>query len=98
VALNRYLGIVPTTLTQGAVQYFYDKTIASQSYQYTVLIGSAVLPVEETVFTNVIDRPSSGYYFYRLDLLFRVINDTGSAEVTISRLGNRSIAVQVVKE
>lgn len=98
VALNRYLGIVPTTLTQGAVQYFYDKTIASQSYQYTVAIGSAVLPVEETVFTNVIDRPSSGYYFYRLDLLFRVINDTGSAEVTISRLGNRSIAVQVVKQ
>jgi hypothetical protein len=35
---------------------------------------------------------------YRLELLFRVINDTGAAEVTLSKLGNRSMSVQVVKQ
>jgi hypothetical protein len=98
VALNRYAGNVPTTLTQGNVVYYYEQTIASQSYQYTVTSGSAVLPQEKTVFTNVIDRPNSSYYLYRLDLLFRVINDTGAAEITQSKLGNRSISIQVVKQ
>ena len=98
MALNRYAGVTPTTLAQGNIQFFYDKTIASQSYQYTVTAGSAVLPIEKTVFTNVIDIPSSSYYLYRLDLLFRVINDTGAAEITQSKLGNRSISIQVVKQ
>jgi len=98
VAVNRYVGTIPTTLYQGATQYYYDATIASQSYQYTVSIGSATLPTEKTVFTNIKDEPSSNLYLYRLELLFRVINDTGAAEVTLSKLGNRSMSVQVVKQ
>lgn len=98
VLLNRYIGTQPTTNTVGAVQYSYDATVAAQSYDYAVSIGSATLPVEETVFTNVIDIPKGGFYLYRIDLLFRVINDSGSAEVTLSKLGNRSISIQVVKQ
>ena len=87
----------PTTLANTEFQYFYDQTVALQAYQYSVGVGTATLPMEETIFTNVIDNPSSAYYLYRVDLLFRVINDTGAAEVTLSKLGNRSISVQVVK-
>jgi len=98
VAINRYLGIIPTLIQQAPQAFFYDGTVALQTYQYTVGIGSATLPIEETVFTNVIDNPQSNYYIYRIDLLFRVINDTGAAEVTLSKLGNRNISIQVVKQ
>jgi hypothetical protein len=98
VALNRYAGTIPTTLSQGEIQYFYDSTVAVQSYQYTAPIGTLTLPVEETIFANVIDIPDNGYYLYRLDLIFKVVNDTGAVEVTKSTLGNRSLSVQVVKQ
>jgi len=98
VAVNRYVGTIPTTLYQGNIQYYYDATIASQSYQYSVAIGSATLPIEKTVFTSIKDEPASNLYLYRVDLLFRVINDSGAAEVTQSKLGNRSMSVQVVKQ
>jgi hypothetical protein len=98
VAVNRYVGTIPTALNQGAIQYYYDATIASQSYQYNLPIGTATLPLISTVFTNVKDTPDSNLYLYRLDLVFRVINDSGAAEVTASKLGNRSMSVQVVKQ
>lgn len=98
VAVNRYVGTIPTTLYQGNINYYYDATIASQSYQYSVGIGSATLPTEKTVFANIKDEPGSNLYLYRIDLLFRVINDSGAAEVTTSKLGNRSMSVQVVKQ
>jgi len=98
VSVNRYVGSIPTLLTQGAIQYYFDTTVASQSYNYSVTAGTATLPMESTQFVSIIDKPDSNLYLYRLDLLFKVINDSGSAEVTISKLGNRSISVQVVKE
>lgn len=98
VAVNRYIGSVPTLLTQGSIQYYYDTTVASQSYNYSVTPGTATLPIERTQFVSIIDKPTSNLYLYRLDLLFKVINDSGSAEITVSKLGNRSISVQVVKE
>jgi len=98
VAINRYIATTPTTLYQGNLQYYYDATIASQSYIYNVAIGSAILDTESTVFTNVKDEPVSNLYLYRIDLVFRVTNDTGAAEVTQSQLGNRSMSVQVVKQ
>jgi len=97
VAINRYVAVPSLTLTNTEFQYFYDQTVALQTYQYAVAIGTATLPVEETVFSNVIDNPGSAYYLYRVDLLFRVINDTGACEVSQSKLGNRNISVQVVK-
>mgnify|MGYP003651019069 CR=1 FL=1 len=99
VAVNRYVGTIPTDLTQGLIQYYYDATIASQSYIYPSLaIGTATLPMISTVFANIEDSPDSNLYLYRLDLVFRVINDSGAAEVTSSKLGNRSMSVQVVKQ
>ena len=98
VAVNRYVGSIPTILTQGSIQYYYDATIASQSYIYNLPIGTATLPLEETVFASIKDEPDSNLYLYRLDLVFRVINDSGAAEVTESKLGNRSMSIQVVKQ
>jgi hypothetical protein len=98
VAINRYIGIPALVVQNTDIQYYYDSTVALQTYQYSVSIGSATLPIEKTVFTNVIDIPQSAYYLYRLELVFRVINDTGAAEVTLSKLGNRSISIQVVKQ
>jgi len=98
VAVNRYVGIPALIVQNTEIQYYYDDTVALQTYQYSVSAGTATLPQEKTVFTNVIDIPVNAYYLYRLDLLFRVINNTGSAEVTVSKLGNRSIGVQVVKQ
>ena len=98
VAVNRYIGI-PALLVQNTdIQYFYDATIALQTYQYSVSAGSATLPMEQTIFTNIIDQPRSAYYLYKIELVFRVINNTGAAEVTLSKLGNRSISIQVVKQ
>jgi hypothetical protein len=98
VAVNRYVGAIPTLLTQGSIQYYYDATIASQSYIYNLPIGTATLPLEETVFASIKDEPDSNLYLYRLDLVFRVINDSGAAEITESKLGNRSMSIQVVKQ
>ena len=98
VAINRYVGIPNLVVSNTEIQYYYDTTVALQTYQYSVAIGTATLPIEETVFTNVIDIPANAFYLYRLELLFRVINDTGAAEVTLSKLGNRSMSVQVVKQ
>ena len=98
VAVNRYVGSIPTALNQGSIQYYYDATIASQSYIYNLPIGTATLPLEETVFASIKDTPDSNLYLYRLDLVFRVINDSGAAEITASKLGNRSMSIQVVKQ
>lgn len=98
VLVNRFKGIPQIDVQVADFQYYYDDTIASQSYQYTVPVGTATLPVEKTVFTNIIDLPENAYYLYKLDLVFRVINDGGAAEITASKLGNRSISCQVVKE
>jgi len=97
VAINRFLAVPAITLSNTEFQYYYDQTVALQTYQYTLGVGTATLPQQQTVFTSVIDNPGSAYYLYRVDLLFRVINDTGACEVTQSKLGNRNISVQVVK-
>lgn len=98
VAINRYLGITPTLAQQNPYVFYYDGTIALQTYDYSLSIGSGTLSTEKTVFTSIIDRPRSAYYIYKIDVLFRVINDTGACEVTLSKLGNRSISAQVVKQ
>ena len=88
-ALTTIAGLT-TGLTFTIADPFVGGTITATSISNT-------LPIEETVFSNVIDNPGSAYYLYRVDLLFRVINDTGACEVTQSKLGNRNISVQVVK-
>lgn len=101
VAINRYIGVQPTTVQNTEISYYYDTTVAEQSYTYTGLaIGSGTLNSGniETVFSNVIDEPDTAFYLYKVDVLFRVINNTGAAEVTLSQVGARNISVQVVKE
>ena len=102
VAINRYVGTQPTSiLTFTGATFFFDATVAQQSYKYTVAAGSGILnsglPIE-TIFTTVIDAPPSNAYNYRVDVLFRVTNDSGSADISYSTLGARSISTQVIKQ
>ena len=102
VAINRYAGSQPTSiLTFTGATYYFDATVAQQSYKYSVSAGSGTLnsglPIE-TIFTTVIDAPQSNAYAYRLELLFRVTNDTGNADISYSTLGPRSISTQVIKQ
>jgi hypothetical protein len=101
VAVNRYIGIQPTTVQNTEISYYFDTTLSQQIYSFPALaIGSGILNSGniETIFSNVIDNPSSAYYLYKIDVLFRVTNNTGAAEVTLSQVGTRNISVQVVKE
>lgn len=50
----------------------------------------------ETIFTNVIDKPPIGYYWYLIEL--EVATMDGDAVVTQSQFTNRSLSVQVVKQ
>jgi hypothetical protein len=103
VAINRYVGVQPTTVnTFTGATFFFDATVAQQSYKFPVFgAGSGTLngglPVE-TIFTTVIDAPQSNAYRYRIDVLFRVTNDSGAADISYSVLGPRSISTQVIKQ
>jgi len=100
VAINRYIGVQPTSVQNTEISYYYDTTVALQTYTYPALaIGSGTLNNGniETIFSNVIDNPYSAFYLYKVDVLFRVTNNTGQAEVTLSQVGTRNISVQVVK-
>lgn len=59
--------------------------------------GTVTLPTVDTVFTNIIDIPTPGYYRYILEVEF-VTALGGDAVITQSELGYTSLACQVVKE
>jgi hypothetical protein len=59
--------------------------------------GTVTLATVDTVFTNIIDVPTSGYYRYILEVEF-VTAIGGDAAITQCELGYRSLACQVVKE
>jgi hypothetical protein len=100
VMVNRYKGDLPTVNSYNdIINYNFDATIAQKVVNYSaVAIGSGTYPVEEAIFTTVFDRPVSGAYLYRIDLLFKVTNTGGALQVTQCDLGLRSMSVQVVKQ
>ena len=102
VSINRYIGVQPTTvLAFTGPTFFFDGTVSYATYLEDVTVGSGTLNSgnpTETIFTTVIDAPRSGLYRYQIDLLFRIVNDGGAAEITSSTLEDRSITAQVVKQ
>ena len=104
VLINRYIKsqINSAQSNQGLITGLapagFDAVISAQRYVFTLDPGVYSLDEIDTTFGTIIDQPSAETYLYRIDVSFTVINDTGAAEVTSSRLGTRSISVQVVKE
>jgi hypothetical protein len=63
----------------------------------SVTTGTVTLSTVDTVFTNIIDVPTPGYYRYILEVEF-VTAVGGDAQITQCELGYRSLSCQVVKE
>lgn len=97
VAINRYTVI--NIGSQNSVEYrrIFDTTIAQRSYLFSGLTGSGTLSTQETVFNTFIDEPPPGFYTYRLEFLFRVVNSTGNMQVTRDAIDVRTLSTQVVK-
>ena len=99
MAINRYVGSTFFDPVNPGVRYQFDNTIAERQYLYSGLTGTGVIsPNIETLFTTFIDQPGPGYYLYRIEMVFRVTNNTGSLQVTQDRVDVRTLSVQVVKQ
>jgi len=98
VAINRYRIINVGDLTNPELRNVFDKTVAQRSSLYTGLTGTGELPTYGTVFNTFIDEPVPGFYQYRLEVLYRVVNTSGDMQVTYTEIDVRTLSTQVVKE
>lgn len=97
ILVNRYLAISNNDPVNPDFIYNYQATIAERVYTTNVGIGSGTLNFD-TIFGNIIDVPSQGYYLYRVDVQFRVVNTGGAAQVTRAEVRQRNLSAQVVKQ
>ena len=97
VAINRYLARNINTVNNPQLRYTFDDTIAQRTYLRSGLTGSGTLTNIETIFSTFIDQPPPNYYLYRLEVLFRVVNDSGSLQVNQDKVDVRALSSQVVK-
>ena len=97
VAINRYLAKNINTVNNPQLRYTFDDTIAQRTYLRSGLTGSGTLTNIETIFATFIDQPPPNYYLYRLEVLFRVVNASGSLQVNQDKVDVRALSSQVVK-
>lgn len=97
VLVNRYLAVSNNDTTNPDYIYSFQDTVAERAYTTSVGIGSGSFNFD-TIFGSVIDTPGPGFYLYRLDVQFRIINTGGAAQITRSELRNRNLTGQVVKQ
>lgn len=98
VAINRYRVINIGDVNNPELRNVFDATIAQRSTAVSGLTGVGTLSTQETVFNTFIDQPDPGFYAYRLELLFRVVNPTGNMQVTADQIDVRTLSTQVVKQ
>lgn len=98
VAINRYRVINIGDVNEPEFRNVFDATIAQRSTAVSGLTGTGTLSTQETVFNTFIDQPDPGFYAYRLELLFRVVNATGNMQVTQDAIDVRTLSTQVVKQ
>jgi hypothetical protein len=100
VQVSRYLGFINSDPVNPEYRFDFDQIIAQRVYSGGVLnslSGTGTLDPIETVFTAILDQPSTGYYWYFIEVEFAVTNG-GDLQVTESQTGNRSFSSQVVKQ
>jgi len=104
VAVNRYKGEPNNNPVNPDFIFDFDETVASKTYIKDGLGSSGTLPVTETVFTSILDKPDPGYYWYILEVKF-VFNThlvdkvpVSNGQVTGDLMSLRSLSAQVVKQ
>lgn len=107
VRVNRYRGFINSDPVNPDYLFDPDGTIAEKVYVRPGLTGTGTLDSIETVFSTLIDQPSTynddpltpwtAYYWYILEVTFE---STGAspAYVTSDEFGLRSLSSQVVKQ
>jgi len=98
VAINRYRVINIGDPTNPELRNVFEAIIAQRSSLQSGLSGTGELPTYDTVFNTFIDEPGPGYYQYRLEVLYRVVNPAGAMQVTYTKVDVRTLSTQVVKE
>ena len=99
VQLQRYYGYPNNDPTNPEYRFDPDgdtSVIARKVYTYPGLTGTGSIPLQETIFTAILDTPDTGYYWYFLEVKFRFT--AGPGEVNSSEFGLRSLSAQVVKQ
>lgn len=104
VCINRYKVI--TSNTSNDIQYslLFDKTISLKNIANYSLVASTstskpIVPSDDylpIIFTNVIDNPLPGLYWYSIDIAY--ITAVGDLVITRSDSTLRSLTTQVVKQ
>lgn len=99
VAINRYEAYANSNPQFTNFLYGSPTTIVQRDYEYSGLaVGTHTLGPEETIFGTVVDQPGTGNYLYRIEIVWRVLNTGGSAEVVASRVADRNLTAQVIKQ
>jgi hypothetical protein len=103
VTINRYIGTPNNDPANPEYIFNLDDTngknpiVSTKTYHYYGL-DNTTSPLDnvETIFSTVIDTPSSGYYWYILEVSYD--NVSGPIQVTNSLFELRSLSCQVVKQ
>jgi len=98
IAINRYLGQPFSDPVNPDYRFLFDGTVTERVYSFPGLTGSGTLPEVETVFATFVDEPGAAYYTYRIEVAYRVTNNTGNLQVTSNEVDLRAISCQVVKQ
>lgn len=101
VAVRRYRGFPNNNPVNPDFLFDLDNpgsTVARSIYTFPGLTGTGTLDPVESVFATIVDRPSPGYFWYILEVLFEYPDDGTEIQVTSDLLGLRSLSAQVVKQ
>jgi hypothetical protein len=95
VAINRYRGEIDITRPRsGDFIFQYDQLITEESFPFTAnTSGSNSLTA---TFTNAVDVPTFGYYWYILEIYFEPVS--GDPLPDVFTAGLRSLAAQAVRQ
>jgi hypothetical protein len=111
VAVNRYRGFINDDAVNPDYLFVLDGTVAEKDYVRPGLTGTATLPLIETIFSTLIDQPTTlnnpdnsgyigpwtAYYWYILEVKWESTG-TDPVYVTSDKFGLRSLSSQVVKQ
>lgn len=103
VKVNRYRGVLNNDPVNPDYTFDFDTTVAAKEYTFTDLSGTGTLPLVETVFATIIDKPLintewTGYYLYILEVSFDWDRELDKIQATESLMKLRCLSAQVVKE
>lgn len=94
IEVNRYIGFLNDDPVNPDFLFDFDGTVAQKEYTFTGLTGTGALPLIETVYSTLLDRPAPGYYWYILEVTYSGTD----IQIVDAEFGLRSLSTQVVKQ